>query len=232
MDDKRGEIAIQTLAMPADTNPNGDIFGGWLVSQMDLAAGVLAKKIARGRVVTVAIHSMMERKTILGGEDDNSRSHIVELGTGHPRIFPRTNLHLRELLGFKLVWSDNTGVWHNTLSINAHKLLRNVQFPIVSKHRVAQIDHFGQFHQHVVNSVEQVGGSDITREYMRECTQLVGLESLKDLCEFFSPESRPLDRRKARMIGKMHTIDGADLASQELERKCRTLIANTSRNHM
>nr|WP_232220354.1 hypothetical protein [Legionella tunisiensis] len=40
----RGEITIQTLAMPADTNANGDIFGGWLVSQMDLAAGVLAKK--------------------------------------------------------------------------------------------------------------------------------------------------------------------------------------------
>lgn len=54
----RGEITIQTLAMPADTNANGDIFGGWLVSQMDLAAGVLAKKIARGRVATVAINSM------------------------------------------------------------------------------------------------------------------------------------------------------------------------------
>jgi acyl-CoA thioesterase YciA len=56
--DTRGEITIQTLAMPADTNANGDIFGGWLVSQMDLAAGVLAKKIANGRVATVAINSM------------------------------------------------------------------------------------------------------------------------------------------------------------------------------
>ena len=54
----KGEITIQTLAMPSATNPNGDIFGGWLVSQMDLAAGVLAKKKAQGRVVTVAIHSM------------------------------------------------------------------------------------------------------------------------------------------------------------------------------
>ena len=57
-DKPKGEITIQTLAMPADTNANGDIFGGWLVSQMDLAAGVLAKKIAQGRVATVAIHSM------------------------------------------------------------------------------------------------------------------------------------------------------------------------------
>lgn len=57
-DKPQGEITIQTLAMPADTNANGDIFGGWLVSQMDLAAGVLAKKTAQGRVATVAIHSM------------------------------------------------------------------------------------------------------------------------------------------------------------------------------
>jgi acyl-CoA thioesterase YciA len=54
----KSEITIQTLAMPADTNANGDIFGGWLVSQMDLAAGILAKKVASGRAVTVAIHSM------------------------------------------------------------------------------------------------------------------------------------------------------------------------------
>ena len=47
------EITIQMLAMPADTNPNGDIFGGWLVSQMDLAAGVLAKKLSRGRAATM-----------------------------------------------------------------------------------------------------------------------------------------------------------------------------------
>ena len=54
----KGSLMIQTLAMPSDTNPNGDIFGGWIVSQMDLAAGVLAKKIAHGRVATVAINSM------------------------------------------------------------------------------------------------------------------------------------------------------------------------------
>ena len=54
----RGELAIQTLAMPSDTNPNGDIFGGWVVSQMDLAAGILAKKYSKGRAATVAIDSM------------------------------------------------------------------------------------------------------------------------------------------------------------------------------
>lgn len=54
----KGNLMIQTLAMPSDTNANGDIFGGWIVSQMDLAAGVLAKKIAHGRAATVAINSM------------------------------------------------------------------------------------------------------------------------------------------------------------------------------
>lgn len=63
-----GEITIQALAMPADTNANGDIFGGWLVSQMDLAAGVLAKRIAKGRVATVAIHSMTFLKPVHVGD--------------------------------------------------------------------------------------------------------------------------------------------------------------------
>lgn len=58
MSESLGEITIQTVAMPGDTNPDGDIFGGWLLSQMDLAAGVLAKRIAQSRVVTVAIDSM------------------------------------------------------------------------------------------------------------------------------------------------------------------------------
>ena len=51
-------ILTKTVAMPADTNPNGDIFGGWLLSQMDVAGGILAKKIAKGRVATVAIEGM------------------------------------------------------------------------------------------------------------------------------------------------------------------------------
>ncbi len=54
----RGILTIQTLAMPADTNANGDIFGGWLVSQMDLAGAILAKSISHGRVATVAINQM------------------------------------------------------------------------------------------------------------------------------------------------------------------------------
>lgn len=53
-----GELTLQTIAMPRDTNANGDIFGGWLLSQMDLAGGVAASKVARGRTATVAIDRM------------------------------------------------------------------------------------------------------------------------------------------------------------------------------
>ncbi len=49
----QGDLVLRTLAMPADTNANGDIFGGWLMSQMDIGGAILAKEIAHGRVVTV-----------------------------------------------------------------------------------------------------------------------------------------------------------------------------------
>ena len=54
----KGELVIRTIAMPKDTNPNGDIFGGWLMSQMDLGSGILASKTAKTRVVTVAVEGM------------------------------------------------------------------------------------------------------------------------------------------------------------------------------
>lgn len=56
--DADGELVIRTLAMPSDTNANGDIFGGWLLSQMDLGGGILAKRRARSRIATVAITAM------------------------------------------------------------------------------------------------------------------------------------------------------------------------------
>jgi acyl-CoA thioesterase YciA len=54
----RGELAIRTLAMPADANPSGDIFGGWVLSQMDIGGGITAGRRARGRVATVAVTAM------------------------------------------------------------------------------------------------------------------------------------------------------------------------------
>lgn len=54
-----GSMVLRTLAMPADTNANGDIFGGWLMSQMDLGGAILAKEIVKGRVVTVCVDKMV-----------------------------------------------------------------------------------------------------------------------------------------------------------------------------
>jgi len=54
----RGELVIRTLAMPADANPSGDIFGGWVLSQMDIAGGITAGQRAGGRVATVAVTAM------------------------------------------------------------------------------------------------------------------------------------------------------------------------------
>ena len=57
-EEPKGELVIRTIAMPADTNPNGDVFGGWLMSQMDLGSTILASKTAKARVVTVAMEGL------------------------------------------------------------------------------------------------------------------------------------------------------------------------------
>lgn len=75
-----GEITIQMLAMPANTNANGDIFGGWLVSNMDLAASVLAKKISCGRTATVAIETMKFLKPVHVGDVVSCHVSLVKIG--------------------------------------------------------------------------------------------------------------------------------------------------------
>lgn len=64
----QGEMVLRTLAMPADTNANGDIFGGWLMSQMDMGGAILAKEIAGGRVVTVRADGMTFLKPVAVGD--------------------------------------------------------------------------------------------------------------------------------------------------------------------
>lgn len=64
----RGELAVRTLAMPADTNPAGDIFGGWIMSLMDVAGGISAAALAGGRVATVAATDMAFLKPVKVGD--------------------------------------------------------------------------------------------------------------------------------------------------------------------
>src|ERR1700722_18817754 len=76
----QGDLCIRTLAMPADTNQNGDIFGGWLLSQMDLGGGVFASKTAKSRTVTVAIEAMNFRKPVYVGDLVSVHASLVRIG--------------------------------------------------------------------------------------------------------------------------------------------------------
>jgi acyl-CoA thioesterase YciA len=72
--------AIRTIAMPADTNPHGDIFGGWLLCQMDLAGSTVATRRANGRVVTVAITAMAFHRPVLVGDEVSCFCNVEKIG--------------------------------------------------------------------------------------------------------------------------------------------------------
>ncbi len=91
------ELALQTLAMPRDTNANGDIFGGWLVSQMDLAAGIIAKRVAQGRAATVAIKQVNFLLPVRVGSTVSCYAKVCETG--------RTSLQIDVE-----VWTSNLSV--------------------------------------------------------------------------------------------------------------------------
>lgn len=75
-----GELTLRTLAMPADANPAGDIFGGWVMSQMDLAAGIRAGERARCRVVTAAVKEMTFEKPVKVGDTLSIHTAITRTG--------------------------------------------------------------------------------------------------------------------------------------------------------
>ncbi len=81
-----GDLALQTVAMPKDTNPNGDIFGGWLMSQMDIAGMVTACEVAGGRVATVAIDAMAFLTPVHVGAVVSCYCDVLEIGRSSIRI--------------------------------------------------------------------------------------------------------------------------------------------------
>jgi acyl-CoA thioesterase YciA len=74
------EPALRAIAMPADANPRGDIFGGWLLSQMDLAGSTVAIRRAKARVATVAVTSMTFRKPVFVGDEVSCYAQIERIG--------------------------------------------------------------------------------------------------------------------------------------------------------
>ena len=75
-----GEVVIRTIAMPADANANGDIFGGWLMSQMDLGGAILARGTAHCRVTTVAVDGMSFLRPVNVGDVVTCYGQLLNIG--------------------------------------------------------------------------------------------------------------------------------------------------------
>lgn len=82
----QGDLALQTIAMPKDTNANGDIFGGWLLSQMDMAGAITAADVAHGRVATVATAGMTFLTPVHMGAVVTCYCDVLEVGRSSIRI--------------------------------------------------------------------------------------------------------------------------------------------------
>ena len=82
----RQNPAIRTIAMPSDTNPSGDIFGGWLMAQMDLAAGNIAARVARGRSATIAVDRIQFLKPVHVGDEVTLFAELESVGRTSMRI--------------------------------------------------------------------------------------------------------------------------------------------------
>ncbi|MBM7405872.1 MULTISPECIES: acyl-CoA thioesterase [Sphingomonas] len=76
----QGQPALRVTTMPADANPYGDIFGGWLMSQMDMAAGLTAARHARGRAVTIAVEAMQFHAPVAVGDEVSVYAELVKTG--------------------------------------------------------------------------------------------------------------------------------------------------------
>ena len=83
---EEGVLVIRTIAMPADTNPAGDIFGGWLMSQMDLAAGNMAGRVSQGRGATVAVEGMQFLRLVKVGDEVTLYATLKNVGRTSMRI--------------------------------------------------------------------------------------------------------------------------------------------------
>ena len=96
-----GVLALQTLTMPKDVNVNGDIFGGWIVSQMDLAGGMFAREVAGSRAVTVTIEKMLFKLPVHMG--DTVSIYVALLRVGNSSMDLQVEVWAKNLQGSYLV---------------------------------------------------------------------------------------------------------------------------------
>jgi acyl-CoA thioesterase YciA len=97
----RGQLSLRTLAMPKDANPSGDIFGGWVLSQMDIAAGMTASQRSHGRTATVAIDAMSFKLPVFVGDILCVYTDVVAIGTTSMKIHVEA-WALRESVGVRV----------------------------------------------------------------------------------------------------------------------------------
>jgi acyl-CoA thioesterase YciA len=116
-DQPRGDLTVRLIAMPADTNANGDIFGGWVLSQMDQAGGIAAVERAQGRVVTIAVEAMTFIRPVKVGDVLCVYTSVDKVGRTSMKIHieawaRRFRSHLREkvtVATFTFVAIDDNG---------------------------------------------------------------------------------------------------------------------------
>jgi acyl-CoA thioesterase YciA len=93
----RGMLVLRTMTMPRDANPNGDIFGGWILSQMDIAGGLMAAEVAQGRVVTVTVDKMVFQLPVRVGQAVCVHAELLQVGNSSMDI--KLEVWARELVG-------------------------------------------------------------------------------------------------------------------------------------
>lgn len=90
------EPMVRVIAMPADTNPSGDMFGGWLLSMMDLAGGTLASRTSRGRIVTIKVEEMTFLNPVRVGDEVSIYTTLVKVGRSSMNIDIKAWARMRE----------------------------------------------------------------------------------------------------------------------------------------
>ncbi|MBO8415904.1 MAG: acyl-CoA thioester hydrolase YciA [Proteobacteria bacterium] len=99
-----GNLLLRTMAMPGDTNPAGDLFGGWIMSQLDIAGAILAREIAQGRVVTVAVDAMNFLKPVNVGDCVCCYGRCVHVGRTSLKV--HLELWVKKIYEYKISERD------------------------------------------------------------------------------------------------------------------------------
>jgi acyl-CoA thioesterase YciA len=115
----KGELALQTITMPADTNPFGDIFGGWVMAQMDIAGAIHANQVAKGRVTTVAVGSMEFIRPVPVGAVISCYTQTLKIGNTSIRV--KVEVWIKDFITHQLSLVTQGEYIYVAIDANGHK---------------------------------------------------------------------------------------------------------------